>query len=377
MNVSNNGWWYDGRVLHVIPYLWSGAGDVVTRLAAAQAGRHRVMVATSPAVGSLRDWPAYRRRLNRASVAHATVETFARAPERFWTAVDAMQRLFRTFRPDVVHCHAGVPALVAACATAATSGDRRLVGQFYNWRPGRPTWMNVMDCHGFGRMDALVCSARASVRLLRRHGVRGPITMVPLGLAPSFLRPITLAPVQFGRQTVGFVGRIEPRKQQHVLIEALAVLRRTRSVDLELIGEPADPTYLESLQSLTLRWDLGDRVRFAGHIRSVTGRVAGWSAFVSASIDEGQGLAVLEAMALGTPVVARRAPGLEDFLVDGRNAVVASPGARALVRGIARVLDDDRLRARLIVGGRRLVERRFTWDRTLHLLSSVYAGGSR
>lgn len=103
-----------GLVLHVIPFLWSGAGGVVTRLCEVQAEKRAVAIVTTGVSGDMRDWPAYRRRLTRAGVTHHTIDFFHRDGAAFWSGVDALATLLRRIRPAIVHAHAGVWDLLVA-----------------------------------------------------------------------------------------------------------------------------------------------------------------------------------------------------------------------------------------------------------------------
>ena len=145
-------------ILHVIPALWSGAGEVVTHLCERQSRRYDVAIATSAYKGPLQDWPAYRRRLRRAGVRLIQLDTFSREPQVFWSSADTLGHLTRDWTPDVVHTHAGVPACVFACAVHPPG--IRHVAQLYSWGAGRPVWMNQMDVWGFRQADRVVCSAR-------------------------------------------------------------------------------------------------------------------------------------------------------------------------------------------------------------------------
>ena len=114
-------------------------------------------------------------------------------------------------------------------------------------------------------------------------------------------------------------------------------------------------------------------VRLPGEVRDPAVWMRRWDAFVSLSADEGQGLAVLEAMALGVPVIARPVAGIGDFLKNGRNGMaIPRPGPIAAARVIRETLAQPALRARLARAGRQLVERHYNWDDTLRAFERFY-----
>jgi glycosyltransferase involved in cell wall biosynthesis len=102
--------------------------------------------------------------------------------------------------------------------------------------------------------------------------------------------------------------------------------------------------------------------------------VRGWDLFVSLSSDEGQGLAILEAMALGVPVAAIRSAGVEDYLADGQTGFeLTGVQPRRVARALADVLSDaPRLRA-VSRRARRMVETRYGWTSTVEAYERVYA----
>ena len=78
------------RILHVVPALWSGAGQVVTRLCETQADAHDVAIVTSDRRGSDGDWSCYRQTLVARGVAHHPIDFLSRAPKTFAASVDAL-----------------------------------------------------------------------------------------------------------------------------------------------------------------------------------------------------------------------------------------------------------------------------------------------
>ena len=359
-------------VLHVIPFLWSGAGGVLTRLCEAQR-RHGPVAIVTTSRGERPDWPAYRTRLRRAGVAHHTIDFYHRS--EFWQSASRLADLMRELKPAVVHAHAGVPCGGAVVARAMSGHPARVIGQMYSWGPDRPEWMNRQDMWGFAETDRVVCSARAYGDLLVRYGVPArKLTYLPWGLPLDRLpyrgdvEPAADAPL------VGFVGRIEPRKGQLDLVRAFARVRRVYpAARLELVGPIADDAYAREIRALIGKSDLGDYASLAGPVRDVAAYLDRWDLFVSLSSDEGQGLAALEAMAIGVPVLARRVAGIADFLSDGRTGfTVASSSANDVAAGIVRALQSPTQARAVARRARALVERRYDWDGTVAAFERLY-----
>jgi glycosyltransferase involved in cell wall biosynthesis len=363
------------RVLHVAPVLWSGAGEAITSLCEFQSTSNEVAILTSARQGIERDWPAYRARLSRAGVAHARVETLSRDPEEFWNATGLVSEILGAWKPSIVHTHAGVPACVVAHAAAAVRRSVRHVAHMYSWNPERPEWMNTMDAWGFSRADVTICSARDYAGLLRAYGVQSRrIVVIPWGVRFGAGFPAPADPPGDARPYLGFVGRAEPRKGQLELVEAVGRLRaRWPALRLDLVGPDAVPEYAGRVRDAIRSLGLEANVRLHGYVKDVRALRATWSLFVSLSTDEGQGLAVQEAMADGLPVLALDAPGLRDYLVHGRTAMlIASRRPPVVASAIDRALSSPARLAGIARRGRTMVRRRFDWRRCLAAIESAY-----
>ncbi len=368
-------------ILHVAPFLWSGAGGVITRLCEDQRRVRPVVLVTTGRGGDLADWPAYRRRLRDAGVIHHSIDLFHRDADVFWASTARLAELLRRLRPCAIHAHAGVPACGAVMAREQAGMRVPVVAQMYSWGQGRPAWMNLQDLWGFARADRVVCSAHAYRKQLRAGGVPASrLVYLPWGLPLDELRCRSSRldePAGAGSRhpvRLGFVGRIEPRKGQLALVDAFAVARsRMPGATLELVGPVADDAYAAVLRQRIKSAGLDNVVTLTGMVRDVRRHLAGWDLFVSMSSDEGQGLAVLEAMAIGVPVLARSAAGLDDFLRHGRTGLVTGATApRALADDIVAALADPARLARVVRGARRLVERDYDWDCMVEEFDTLY-----
>jgi len=363
-------------VLHVAPFLWSGAGQVITSLCESQSEWHDVAIVTSGRTSDQRDWPQYRARLRQRRIPHTRIDFFHRDPTTFWPGVEQLRELIARWRPDVVHAHAGVPACAAAIVR---QGGREfvLVNHLYSWGMGRPVWMNDMDLSGHRQADVVICSADAYERQLLDGGVPRPrVVKLHWGLAPASLAGATRSGAR-GRTgpRIGLVGRIEPRKGQLELVKGFALARhRVPGATLELVGPVADRDYATRIRREIVSRGLKGSVRMRGQVPSVPKIVCGWDLCVSLSSDEGQGLAILEAMALGVPVAARPVAGVEDYFRPGVNGTpVPSARIRDVAEAVVSALQNPKQRGRMARRGQIEIRRRFSWDRTVQTIERVYA----
>ena len=135
-----------------------------------------------------------------------------------------------------------------------------------------------------------------------------------------------------GRAVIGTIGRLEPRKGQAGLIQAMpAVLRKVPNASLLIAGH--DPWgYGQTLQALITELGLGEHVQLVGFQDDVPAFLSGVDVFAFASRAEGFGQVLLEAMAAGRPVVASKLAPHTEIVVDGETGLlvqVDSPSAFA------------------------------------------------
>ena len=146
---------------------------------------------------------------------------------------------------------------------------------------------------------------------------------------------------------IGIVGRLQRWKGMHVLISALPeVLAAHPEAHLVIVGgahEP-EPDYASGLREQVRRLGLERAVTFAGFQPDVPRWMQAMDIIVHASDREPFGIVVIEAMALGKPVVAGAAGGPAEVITEGENGLLAPFGdARALAAALLRFLNDPQL----------------------------------
>lgn len=216
---------------------------------------------------------------------------------------------------------------------------------------------------------------------LVRHGAR-PDRVVTLlngidparfrrdsGRAPSIRRALGLADEAV---VIGTVGRLERQKRFDLLIEAFAALRAERpEVQLLIVG---DGSLRSALQEQIDRLGLAGSCRLLGHRTDIVELHHAMDLFVQSSDYEGTPNAVLEAMALETPIVATDVGGTRELARDGVDAIIIPPGSAELLLDAMRttLVGREALRAR-VASARRRVEQTLSFDARQSTLNDLYA----
>lgn len=143
---------------------------------------------------------------------------------------------------------------------------------------------------------------------------------------------------------IGIVGRLQHWKGMHVLIEAMpAVLARHPGAHAVIVGGKHDlePGYEAQLRERIEALGLASHVTLAGFQQNIPIWMQAMDVVVHASDTEPFGIVVIEAMALGKPVVAGARGGPAEVITDGMNGLLARFGdAQALAAAVLRYLDD-------------------------------------
>lgn len=198
-------------------------------------------------------------------------------------------------------------------------------------------------------------TARSLGRLVRRVTVIGCPTVVPDAVPP---RADT-------EPTIGMVGRLTSWKGQDVVLRAFAAARAAGldpSTRLRLVGAAHfgdDEAFERRLHELAAELGIADAVDFRGHRSDVVAEIAACDVVVHASTrPEPFGQVVIEAMALGRPVIAADAGGPAEVVTDGHDGLLVPPGdVEALASAMVRLTADREARARLAENGRQTVTR--------------------
>jgi len=225
--------------------------------------------------------------------------------------------------------------------------------------------------------DCVVVPTHATGEVLRSYGVRSRIEVIPTGVDLDLIRAATRAPARArfgipeGVPVIAYSGRIAREKSIDVLIRAFALVSgRFPQARLLLVG---GGPWREHCEGLGSSLGVGEQVHFTGYLPrgEVFDCLADSQLFAFASLTDTQGVAVLEAMALGCPPVAVRSGAVEEVIRNGQDGLIVEPSAEGLAEGIGRVLRAEDFR-RQLAGQARTRAEEFSSGRMAARLSRVY-----
>jgi len=217
------------------------------------------------------------------------------------------------------------------------------------------------------------------VDCLRKEGIVRNAEILPNGLSPYLFGNPSATEEKAMRQrfrlephVVVHMGRLSPEKSPEIVIRAFALVRQHRSdVSLLIIGDgPAK----RGLERLTKKLGLEQHVHFTGMIPHekllASGMLCIADLFVTASTTESQGMALVEAMFSGLPIVCVRGGAAEEVV--GKAALIVKPGdTEGMAKAIERVLATPLLAKSLSMAGRKRAPD-FRIDRVVSGLTRLY-----
>ena len=233
-----------------------------------------------------------------------------------------VRRLIRRMAYDIVHFHTKRAHALSLWLPRGGARPKYVVTRRMDY-PEPRTWYTRYLYNR--RVDGVVAISKSIVGVLLDAGVaRSRIRCIPSGIdADKFAGVGSRSADSAGTTVVGCLAGLEKRKGHEFLLQA-AVLLKSQGLRMQY-RIAGDGPLRGQLEAEAKRLGLGEEVRFLGFVGDSAGFLADIDVLAMPSLYEGLGVAALEAMAAGKPVVAARVGGLPESVLDGVTGFLVPP----------------------------------------------------
>jgi glycosyltransferase involved in cell wall biosynthesis len=283
-----------------------------------------------------------------------------------------LRRLVAEFDPAVVHAHLPSTGILARLV-----GGRPVVYTEHNVASSYRFPTATLNRLTYGRNAAVGAVSQAVAESLT--GFPGAAaTVIPNGVAvdadPAAVAAVrTELGIPAERPLVVHVGNIRPHKGHATLVAATReLIGRIPDVLVVSVGGEKNPGDLARMESLAAEAGVTDHIRFLGRRDDARSFIAAADLFVNPADVEGLPLVVLEALALGRPVVATAVGGVPSVVIDGETGRLVPPGQpSALAATVADLLSDPGAPEMAAAGAAR-VRRQFGAEAMVRAYEDIY-----
>ncbi len=330
---------------------------------------NRIVCMDGPSVAALRE---------RGIPVHTAPLPRGLDPRRLLASTLDIAAYLRRLEVDVVHTHCSVPGAVGRMAARLARVPvviHTVHGfAFHERTPWLERRLYVLAERLLGRMTSLLLTQnRSDLELAERYdiGPRGRRRLIGNGIDLARFHPEKRHGGPADLLTLTCVARLEPVKNHRLLFAAARLLKaRGLSFRLRLVGDgPLRAEHERACRSL----GIGEEVEFLGYRGDMPALLAETDIAVLTSLKEGVPRAVLEAMAMGIPVVATRVTGTREAVRHGETGLlVGLDDAVALADALAGLAADPARRERMGARAREVAEEEYDESVIVAALEKTY-----
>jgi glycosyltransferase involved in cell wall biosynthesis len=290
--------------------------------------------------------------------------------------------------PDIVHAHKIGFSMNDICAcvckikgipSVATTHGVPYISSVHKEPLLREAYLRSVPGRTVKLFDRIMAISAIEMPWLLRSGIPNErIRIIPGGVSRRVFEE-SFSPEEFKEkygidsEMILYLGRLADKKGLDHLIRATSLLIEEFK-DLKIVIAGPDCGMMPRLKRLAHELKVEENTIFTGPLseRDKYSAIAASEALILPSSFEAQGLVLMEAQALGTPVIATRQGGIPYFIKDGENGLLIEYGKPSqIAEALKKILDDESLARRLGETGRSIAKE-YTWDRIAERILSVY-----
>lgn len=302
------------------------------------------------------------------------IRTKSELDPRIYLALKPLKQYIKENHIDIVHSQTRIT---------------QVMGSLLNKSTGRPF---VSTCHGYFKKrlsrklvpcwgDAVIAISGAVERHLaddfgvnprKIHLIESGIDLDDFAPVDDEVRTRQRSRFNLGEEPIiGMIARLSDVKGPDILIEAMhSVLKHIPNAKLLLVGEGK----MESeLRTMVNRLELEEHVRFFSIVSQTQEMLPLFDIFAMPSRQEGLGLSIMEAQAVGLPVIATRVGGIPSLIEDGKTGVLVEPeNSGALAEAIVKLFEDKGRMRTIGTAGRIFIQQNYSSDSMVDKTTKLY-----
>jgi len=274
-----------------------------------------------------------------------------------------------------------------ACSSAGVPYILRPAGMLDEWslsqkRIKKQIYASLIERRTINQAAALWFTSEEERRGAKSFNYQTRAFVVPLGVALADYLHLPEKGVfrkQFlncsEKRIVLYLGRLAPKKQPDLALKAFADLSGEFEDCILVAAGPDEHGYIEKLKDLSVSLRIQDRVVFTGDLQrhEVVAALNDADVFVLPSLHENFGVAVIEAMASGTPVIVSNRVALGSVIRSSAAGLVIEPTVDALRSSLRHILSNPAIGEDMGRRGREVALNTFTWERIVPAIVNVYS----
>ncbi len=292
-------------------------------------------------------------------------------------------RLFKLMKKDkfdIVHTHMFLANFWGRVA-AILSGAKVIISTEQNqdlWKKRRHIFVDKILSLFTNKIIAV--SSAVKVFVVKKEKISAKkLTVIHNAVDPKEFMPCDASylkkefNIYDGTFIVGTVSRLIPQKGQQYFLEAAhQISKNNKNIKFFIIGDGA---LRKSLEILSERIGIVDKVIFTGFQQDIAGFLSILDIFVLPTLREGLPVALIEAMAMGKPIITTNIRGMEDLVTDGYNGLLVSPeNPDMLAKAILKLINDNLYAQKLGLNARKTVKEKFSLKIMVEKTERIYQG---
>lgn len=287
------------------------------------------------------------------------------------SSVGKIKKIIERENYDIIHVHLFPASAFVALSSLFLPNNIGYIfteHSIFNRRRTKKIF-KIVDGFIFSRYSKIICSSKqvqnSLIRWIPKNKEKTEV--IPNGI-PIHSKPLVDQIIK--NYDVLFVGRLVHQKGIRFLLEAVSILQNKYKKYIKVAVVGGGPLE-EELKKMCEKLKINDRVEFLGFQRDIDRIMKSSKVFVLPSYYEGFGIVLLEAMKNMVPIVAANVGGIPEIITDGNEGILTpKANSEILAKSINKVLEDEKLRSKLIQNAYRKVQKKYSIERyTINLLN--------